>query len=209
MVPEVYFYVPKEQVEAVVECGLKLSAWCDRRVWIDGENRPCISALLNPRDDADKYNSKAFGCLKLELPAKHCWVADRRLFEIGRTCPAAMELYRKSVIPLERYYFGTYRLPECLVTTTVLPHQISVLNKIMDSPVLFESSEQLYVNNIVEDLKEKRDYLLDALLYCYFEKLAESKKVVGLKDAESGMAAFLDSRDGRTVIVKMPDFTAY
>ena len=44
---EVYYYVPIEELENAVECGLKLSKWYDKEVLIGLERTKCISALLN------------------------------------------------------------------------------------------------------------------------------------------------------------------
>jgi len=80
---EVYYYIPKEEVENAVECGLKLSEYFDKEVVIGNTRQKCISALLNPKDDMEKYRSESLRCVKLELPPEYCFVADKYLYEIG------------------------------------------------------------------------------------------------------------------------------
>lgn len=126
---EVYYYIPAEEVENAIECGLKLSVWFDKEVHIGHDNKKCLSALLNPKDDIEKYRSASLRCVKLELYPRYCFVADRYLYETGLNHPEIMKLYLDSVMPIENYTFGLYRLPECLVTSTIIGDQISLLDK--------------------------------------------------------------------------------
>jgi len=93
---EVYYYIPKEEVEN----GLKLSEYFDKEVVIGNTRQKCISALLNPKDDMEKYRSESLRCVKLELPPEYCFVADKYLYEIGLNHSEVMELYLK-IIPLD------------------------------------------------------------------------------------------------------------
>ena len=107
-VAEVYFYIPAGRAGDAVDCGIKLSEWFSREINIDGDRRKCITALLNPRDEYEKYTSVEYKCLKLEIPPKYCYVADRSLYEAGCKNRAAMKLYEESVIPILSYKFGEY-----------------------------------------------------------------------------------------------------
>jgi hypothetical protein len=199
---EVYYYVPIEELENAVECGLKLSKWYDKEILIGLEKTKCISALLNPKDDIEKYKSDNLKCVKFELYQKYCYVADRYLYEMGLVHDEIMKLYLDSVMPIENYTFGLYRFPECLITSTIIGDQVSILNKRLDSPILFDNSEELYVNNIVEDYKNADSNFNDTLLYHYYSYLAENKK---LKKYESDtMAVFLDEKIQRPFVIKKP-----
>jgi len=204
---EVYYYIPTEEVEYVVECGLKLSRWFDREVVIDGESKKCIAALLNPKDDIEKYKSGNFTCIKLEVDAEHCFVADSYLYRMGLDNPQIMEMYTASILPVNKYIFGKFRLPECLVTYTVIAGRISVLNKKKDSPVLFDNSEELYVNNIIEINMERNQNFNEALLYCFFNKLADIDMVRKIEDLGKNVAVFIEKKSGKPYIVKIPDFS--
>jgi len=64
---EVYYYIPKEEVEKC--CRVRFEAV---RVFRQGSGyrkhqAKCISALLNPKDDMEKYRSESLRCVKLEL----------------------------------------------------------------------------------------------------------------------------------------------
>lgn len=202
---EVYFYIPVEKLDSAVECGLKLSVWSDREVEIEGSMKRCMSALLNPKDDVAKYRAENLKCIKLELSPDYCYVADRHLYRIGLKFPQVMEMYKKSIMPIEKYIFGNYRLPECLITSTVIEGQITVLDKRLDSPILFNSSEELYTNNIIEAYKEENEDFNDTILYYFYSKLAECGKVDRIEDRDKGMAVFMDRLRGRAFTIKIPD----
>lgn len=206
---EVYFYVPAGEAGNAVECGLKLSRWYDKEVCIDGCNRKCMSALLNPRDDMAKYRSSEFQCLKLDIPSKYCFVADGCLYRVGLKSSEVMKLFERSILHLENYTFGLYRHPECLITTTVLAEQISILGRKLDSPILFDNSEDLYVNNIIEIGREEHDDFNDAMLYYFFCSLAASGKIDKIEDNENKIAVFIDRRINKAYTIKIPCLDKY
>ncbi|NLD47396.1 MAG: hypothetical protein GX660_09385 [Clostridiaceae bacterium] len=201
---EVYFYLPAQEVENAVECGLKLSKWYDKEVHIGLENKKCMSALLNPKDDMKKYKDESLQCVKLELYPRYCYVADRYLYEMGLTHPEIMDLYKDSVMPIEQYTFGLYRLPECLVTSTIIGEQVSLLDRGLGSPVLFDKSEELYINNIIEDYKETYEDFNDVLLYYFYCNLEKLGKLTRIEDDDKEFVVFLDKNIGRAFTIKKP-----
>ncbi len=205
---EVYYYIPAEEVDNAVECGLKLSKWYDRETLIEGDTKKCISALLNPRDDMEKYKSENLKCLKLEFSPKYCFVGDRYLYRVGQKYPQVMEIYERSIIPVEKYKFGSYRLPECLVTSTVIPGQVTKMDRRLDSPVLFDSSERLYINNIIETYREGHDEF-DVMLYCFYSKLSEDGRLQKMEDEEQGIVVFIDNVMDKVYNLKVPDISQY
>ena len=206
---EVYYYVPASEASYAVECGLKLSRWHDREVVIGGAVKKCLAALLNPKDDMDKYKSPDLKCLKLEVSANYCYIADRYLYELGKDNPLLADMYTTTIRPASGYIFGSFRLPECLVASTVIGGYIKVLDRRIDSPVLFENSEELYLNNIIETRKEMHNDFGDAMLYYFFCRLAESGKIDKIEDVKRGVAVFMDKRDGKYYTLKVPDIEKY
>jgi hypothetical protein len=188
---------------------MKLSKWFDKEVSINGDVKKCMSALLNPKDDMSKYKSSNFKCVKMELAPNYCFVADKYLYHTALNAPEVMEMYNNSVVPVEKYIFGSYRLPECLVTSTVIPGQVSSLHKMMDSPVLFDNSEELYINNIIETYKEKHLDFNDVMLYYFFNMLANEGKMDRIEDSENGVSIFIDKNAGKTYTIKIPFVSEY
>lgn len=206
---EVYFYVPANEAEDAVECGLKLSKWYDKEVVINGESRRCMSALLNPKDDIERYKSSEFRCLKLELPSNYCFVADRYLYKAGLESGEVMELYLSSIIPMNDYIFGKYRLPECLVTSTAIPGQVALLDKRRDTPVLFGNSEELYINKIIQAYTEVDENFNNCLLYNFFSRLRELGSIEAVESQKEGIVVFMDKSKGTAITLQIPDMGRY
>lgn len=206
---EVYYYIPAEEAENIVACGLKLSQWFEKEVCIEGQSRRCIATLLNPRDDPDKFRSPELKCIKLELASDYCYVADRALYQVGLSSPDVMEIYENSIMPAEKYIFGTYRMPECLVTCTVIADQIRALDKHLDSPILYSNSEELYVNNIIEGYKEEYRNFNDTMLYCFYSKLSDEGALTKVEGEDNGLAVFLRPDGEKVFAVRIPDMKAF
>ena len=206
---EVYYYIPADKADNAVECGIKRSIWFDKEVVINGESKKCITALLNPKDDMQKYRSDEYKCLKLELSPEYCFVADNCLYRVGLEYPLVMEAYMNSIIPIEKYIFGSYRLPECLVTSTVIAGQVSVLDKRLDSPVLFDRSEDLFLNNIIATYREENEDFYDTMLYYFYCRLADAGKVKRIEDKAGKMAVFIDSGKGKAYTIRIPDISRF
>jgi hypothetical protein len=188
--PEVYYYVNSDKVSDILDCGLKLSAFFDKEVMIEGDVQQCFTGLINPRDDMNSYNSKSLTCIKINVKSEKCYVADRFIYDTIKEKPENLELYNKSVIPLEKYIFGTYRNPECLITSTILAGEASLVDRCMDLPVIYANSEDLYINNVLNNLREQYDKFDDYLLYSLFSKLAEMGKVDEINSSDGKKAVF-------------------
>jgi hypothetical protein len=202
---EVYFYVPADKADYAAECGIKLSEWYSRETVIEGSIRKCIAALLNPRDEYDKYTSAEYKCLKLEVGSRYCFAADRSLYEAGLSNPQTMELYKASIVPIDEYTFGEYRLPEVLVTSTILGENISMTGKMLDTPVLYENSQELYLNNMMEHLKAENSDLNDTLLYLYFRWLCDTGKAECIGGLSGTYAVFRVSGEKKVYTFRIPD----
>jgi len=200
--PEVYYYVKSEDVSNIIDCGLKLSTFHNKEVIIEGEKKLCFSGLINPKDEPELYKSTSSRCLKLQVKSEKCFVADRFIYET--TEGQDIELYYKTIVPIEQYMFGAYRLPECLITTTILAGEASILDKRMDSPVLYSNSEELYINNILQELREQYAEIDDSLLYYFLDKLADLAKLDKIENSNTGTSIF-KNESGRTYCVKTPD----
>lgn len=197
---EVYYYIPIKEREDALSCGIKLSTKADKKVLINGYDTSCISMLLNPKDHLDKYKSDKYACLGIEVKSGYCFIADSSFFGNNET----ENLYVHSVVSPEKYMFGKYRKPECLVTCTILPDNIRELNKVIDVPLLYNNSEDLYVSYILEDLKEKNLDFNETVLGLFFEKLYGQGKLSRIENVEFWI--YTDTR-GSVFTVKKPEIT--
>ncbi len=202
--PEVYYYVSSDKVSDIIDCGLKLSAAYDKEVMIDGDIQQCFTGFINPRDDMNSYNSDLLTCIKIKVRSDKCFVADRFIYDTIQEDPKTLELYNKSVIPLEKYIFGTYRRPECLITSTILAGEAAKVDSCMDLPVIYGNSEDLYINNILNNFREQYDKFDDYLLYSLFSKLAELGKVDTIYSSDGKKAVFT-TEAGQIYCVRKPE----
>jgi hypothetical protein len=105
-------------------------------------------------------------------------------------------------MPVEEYTFGLYRLPECLITSTVIPEQISLLDKRLDSPILFNSSEELYINNVIEDFKQEYNDLNDRLLFGFLKGRATKGELEMIEKDGNSFVAFIDKKTDKAFTVR-------
>jgi len=206
--PEVYYYAKSEDVSNIIDCGFKLSTFHNKEVIIEEEKKLCFSGLINPKDDLKLYKSSSFKCLKIQVKTGKCFVADRFIYETVLGKGQDMELYYKTIVPIEQYRFGSYRLPECLITTTILAGEASILDKIMDSPVIYSNSEELYINNILQELREQYAEIDDSLLYYFLDKIAALAKLDKIENINTGTSVFKNEL-GRTYCIKKPDMNKF
>ena len=202
-----YFYIPKDRTKDVISCGLKLSEWYDREIILPGGSgsRKVLRTLLNPRDDESKLKDPGYQCLRLEIDPHYCLVGDSALYGLGLKNTAIMERYKRGLTPLAEYKFGTFLLPEVLVTISVLPDCIEVPGKAMDIPVLYESSMSLYLNNALSRQEEIWNDSGNHLLYAYYLYLESSGRVVRYEDKTKGNAVFFWKDNDEYAVCKIPE----
>lgn len=151
----IYYYVEKDKVSDFLKYGIKLSENFSKEMNIDGYLKQCFFGLLNPKDDEFKYNSDNYECLKLDIPLHNCKVFDNALKD--------GQVKHLSSVDLEKYVFGKYKTPEIAITSSILPENISVLNKEIDCPVLFDNSRDLFyrlrIQIMLDELSPKEAYL--------------------------------------------------
>ena len=191
---DAYYYMLAKEVKNAVDCGIKLSQWFTKEVKINAEMQKCISALLTPRDDLKKLRSEDYKCVKLSVLTEYCFIADKSLYFAGLSNELIYNLYLKSIMPAESYKLGDYRLPEVLITTTVINSQISLSGKRLDTPILYDNSEKLFINNVLENYKNEDDDFDEKMLYCFYSKLASVGVIEKFEDIEKNVAVFFDKK---------------
>lgn len=202
----VYFYIPAQKLGDVIDCGLKLSEWKDKiqaTPWV-AEPRPCLCALLHPQDDL-RYRDASYQCIKLNVPADKCIVADGDLFQLSMEHPQIRDVYIQSMVPLQRYRFGIFRRPECLIFSTILAEQIRVYGKGLDEPILYQNSETLYVNSLLERYNDRYENVNTAMLYSYLMLQKQSGRIDGFTSSEKRLAVFFDEEMNHHITVSIPD----
>lgn len=203
---ELYFFVSKNKISDIIDCGLKLSEWYDREIILPGTagNRKVLKAYLNPRDDRAKLKDDNYQCLRLNVDLEYCKVADSSLYKMGQDEPLLMKKYYESIVPLKNYCFGTFRDPEVLVLTSILPEYIETTGVALDIPLLYESSEAIYLVNLMEKHEELYKDSGNHLLYAFFTYLESKGQVTRFEDREKKQAVFFSNDSTEYTVLRIP-----
>ena len=152
----IYYYTKNETLPIYLKYGIRLSKNFDKEINISGYKKPFLIGFLNPKDNKTKYNSSDYTCLKLDLFDNHCKVIDL----------SSNENFNEVIdyTPLEEYKLGTYKNPAVLIDTSVVSDKISLYNKNMDIPLLFDNSEdffyELEIRKMIDEMPLKEVYEL-------------------------------------------------
>ena len=157
----VYRYVLKEFANDVLINGIDASKDSDADIQVNGSVIPCILALLNPKDDEYKFNSNEYIGIKLDVSDDYCKIVD-----------ASEPKENDEIFDYEKYKLGTFKNPTVLIASSISPESISVLNKDIDIPVLYNNSRDLYyscrVSDMLDEMSPKEAYVV---LKNYFSSL--------------------------------------
>lgn len=194
---KVYCFIPAEEAEEVIECGLKLNSRLTKTITICGAQVPCFEAYLHPKDGAGTGSDDVL--VKITLPEGRAYIADNSLLgELGG-------LYNKSIILADRYKLGKYRKPCCLISCTILPEMIERYNPDLDEPLLYQSSEQLYRDSLFYKTDDLAQSFKDVALNAYYNlKAASGEYAVQFNDE---YAAYTDSATGEVIAIVKTKFT--
>ena len=194
---KVYCFIPAEEAEEVIECGLKLNSRLTKTIMICGAQVPCFEAYLHPKDGAGTGPDDVL--VKITLPEGRAYIADNSLLgELG-------SLYNRSIIPADRYKLGKYRKPCCLISCTILPEMIERYNPDLDEPLLYQSSEQLYRDSLFYKTDDLAQSFKDVALNAYYNlKAAAGEYTVQFNDE---YAAYTDSATGEVIAIVKTKFT--
>lgn len=168
----IYFYVDSSKLSKALSFGIKLSENFSNTVPINGLEKRVFVGLLNPKDDIKKYNSDNYTCIKVNLYPEQCYVLN----EVSLIITPKDGDYH--LIPLNEYIYGTYENPRVIFNTSILPEQIELINDVIDEPLLFDNSKDLYyklrINRLVDELEPQDVYLALCEYFDYKECKAKS-----------------------------------
>ena len=103
------------------------------------------------------------------------------------------EYCMSSIVPIQKYMLGTYKRPIVIITCSVLPDKIFLVNKIIDVPILYENSELIYYTTTLEELKEKIECSEKVSLQIMLDYLVE--KGVLEKEEQGNTNIYIDENN--------------
>ena len=171
----IYFYVDSSKLNKIKSFGLKLSENFTHTIPINGLPKRVFVGLLNPKDDLSKYNSNAYTCLKVDLYLDQCYVIN----EVSLIITPRNGDY--GLIPLQDYSYGHYENPRVIFNSSILPEQIEILDDVMDEPILFENSKDLYYQLRLQKLVDEMDAEEAYFALCDYLDYKDGKKLSNLE----------------------------
>lgn len=164
---DIYCYIKNSNLESCLKYGIKLSVYYHDNVKVNSTSKQYILGYLNPKDNLEKFNSDSYTCIRATLNNDYLFITDISLMDSS--------YFEEGLIPIEEYKFGTFRNPIVLIFCSILSNQINKTNKIIDVPVLYDSSEEIYLKNSIETLS---NIVTDKILLEYLlDKLSKENKI--------------------------------
>ena len=169
----IYFYVKSSKLNETLRYGIKLSQNFSHIIPIKNIEKKCMVGLLNPKDDIDKFNSDDYVCLKLNLYLEQCYIIN----DVSLVIPPK----EYEIINIKDYKYGELESPRVLFSCSILPEEITILNKTIDEPLLFDNSKDLFYEIKIAQMM---DELTPSEIYfalCEYVDYKESKALSNLE----------------------------
>lgn len=195
---KVYFYVSVKNIDEVLECGITLSDFHEKKMYIEGCENKCIVTHLHPAD-SEKFGDPSYMAVKIIVSDGKGFIADSVLYDENLYINAKLDLYLKTIITCEKYVLGSYRKPECLLTSTILPEYIEKYDKRRDEPLLYTNSNDLYINRLIGEAREASPNFDEIALNAYYDRLLLKGKYTNV--IGSYIKAYIDNNTGLAITV--------
>jgi len=193
---KVYFYVSAENIDEALECGIALSDFHEKKIFLNGCENKCIVTYLHPAD-SKKFGDPSYVALKIIVSDGKGFIADSVLYDQDLYIKTKLDLYLKTIIKCEDYVLGSYRKPECLLTSTVLPEYIEKYDRRRDEPLLYTSSNDLYINRLIGEAHEASSDFDEIALNAYYDRLLLKGKYTNV--VGTYIKAYIDNKTGSVI----------
>lgn len=171
-----YCFVPAERIEEITECGMDLSLGQHYACKVTTNGGMCFIGKLNPRDYDKQEFTSGKALIKVDLSKVRSFIGESTFFKCDATEDENFRMFEDSLLPSEEYRPGMYRNPLCLIVNAVLPEAVEGYDRLMDEAIPYETSEELYVQCMFEDAKDKNENFREKALIAYFDELTEDGK---------------------------------
>lgn len=162
-----YIFVQNKHLENVIKYGMKLSEFSNKLLTLSDVQKCGITAFLSPKD-SELYYETDFSCVKVLTNNINGLIYNK-------TCDNS-HLLNDFICDISKYEVGHFEEPVAFITSTILPENIQVYNKLQDVPLLIENSKQFYYEKAIHDMLEN-DKFSKYELYQMLLILGEQKKI--------------------------------
>lgn len=140
-----YVFVENEKCEDCIKYGMKLSEYSNKIISSGDLQKKGIQAFLSPKD-SELYLNTNYSCLRVNSNSSNIFIYNK-IFE-------NTEILNEFIVKQDDYTIGDYEEPIALITSTILPENISLYNKTLDVPLIVEDSKEFYYKKSILDLME-------------------------------------------------------
>ncbi|MDD3303365.1 MAG: hypothetical protein PHP54_00395 [Clostridia bacterium] len=170
-----YVYTKNTNIDNVTKYGMKLSEFADKFLFISGNEKAGITAFLSPKD-SELYFDNDYTCLKILIDSINIYVYNKYC-ENSNYPDYFLTKY-------DNYHFGDYEEPMAFICSTILPENISVYNKIKDTPLIIQNSKDYFYEKSINDMLEN-DKFTKYELYQILLILGEQKRIFSVEQIEN------------------------
>lgn len=182
-----YLYVPNSQVDICIKYGIKLSQYANKVVNFERTEKKGIIAYLSPMD-SKKYYDNNYTCLKINVNKLNILIYNHTAFSLTND--------KFFICNFKDYINGTYEEPRALICSTILPENIYVYNKIIDTPLLIENSKEFYYKHAILDMLDN-DLFTSFEVYQLLLILGQKKKIFKVKEVNEKFKIYTDKKSNK------------
>lgn len=182
-----YLFVPNKQVEDYTKYGIKLSQAANKIVSFEKTEKRGITAYLSPMD-SNKYYDSNYTCLKINTSKLNIIIYNNTAFNLTND--------KYFICNLNDYIIGSYEEPRALICSTILPENISIYNKIIDTPLLIENSKEFYYKHTILDMLDN-DLFTNFEVYQLLLILGQKKKLFKVKEIDNKFKLYIDKKSNK------------
>lgn len=182
-----YLFVPNENVDNYIKYGIKLSQNANKVVTYERAEKKGIISYLSPMD-SEKYYDNNFTCLKINISKLNILIYNETALDLTNN--------RDFICNIKDYIYGKYEEPRALICSTILPENIFIYNKIIDTPLIIEKSKEFYYKHSVLDMLDN-DLFTSFEVYQLLLILGQKKKLFKVKEVDEKLKLYIDKKSGK------------
>ena len=161
-----YLFIENDKVNDAVKYGMKLSEYVNKRLYTNPEKKG-ITAYLSPTDSID-YNDSNFTCLKVLTTNLNIFVYNK-IFDNTSSI-------NEFICDYSNYTIGSYEEPIAIICSTILPENLSIYNRIIDTPLVVENSKEFFYKKSIQEMLDNECFT-NYELYQMLLILGQQKKI--------------------------------
>lgn len=162
-----YVFLENKYIEDVLKYGMKLSEFSNKILTIEQTQKSGIIAYLSPKD-SNLYEDEHYSCVKILRNNLNGYIYNN-------IC-SKHDLLNQFICEFDDYELGSYEEPIAFITSTILPENIQLYDKIRDVPLLIENSKEFYYEKSIHTMLDNQ-YFSNYELYQILLILGEQKKI--------------------------------